>query len=104
MPGVNVFRWIRRRRLSESARRRLMIALARAEEGLVETHVRNVLRVHEAVSEEMTLDRALELYLEALDPGEPHASIVERRVLARVEGDAGGRGKRGRRIRIEGEE
>lgn len=99
-----MFRWMRRRRLSDAGRRRLLIALARAEENLVETHVRNVLRVHEAVGEEMTLDRTLELYLEALEPGEPHASIVARRVLARVEGPAGGRGRRGRRFRIEGED
>jgi hypothetical protein len=102
--GGAVFRWLRRRRLSDAGRRRLLIALARAEEALVETHVRNVLRIHETVGAELTLERALELYLEALDPGEPHSSIVERRVLASVEGPAAARGQRGRRIRIEGEE
>jgi hypothetical protein len=100
-----VFRWLRRRRLSDSGRRRLLIALARAEEALVETHVRNVLRMQEAVGEELPLERALELYLEALDPGEPHSSIVERRVLASVEGPpAAARGRRARRFRVEGEE
>ena len=99
-----MFRWLRRRRLSDAGRRRLLIALARAEEALVETHVRSVLRIQEAVGEELTLERALELYLEALDPGEPHSSIVERRVLASVEGASAARGRRGRRFRIEGEE
>lgn len=97
-----MFRWIRRRRLSEGGRRRLLIALARAEETLVETHVENVLRIHEAVGDELPLDRAADIYLEAIDPGEPHASIVLQRVMARVDGPT--RGRRTRRLRIEGEE
>ena len=99
-----MFRWMRRRRLSEAGRRRLMIALARAEETLVETHVKNVLRIHETVGDELPLDRAADVDLEAVEPGEPHATIVMQRVLARVDGSAGGRGRRGRRFRIEGEE
>lgn len=75
-------RWFRRRRLSESGRRRLVIALARAEEKLVQTHVRNVLEVYEAVGEDLPLATVLDLYLDAVDPGEPAASIVARRVLA----------------------
>ncbi len=82
----------------------MLIALARAEENLVETHVRNVLRIHESVGDELTLDRTLDIYLDAVDAGEPHASIVARRVLARVEGPAGARGRRARRLRIEDEE
>jgi hypothetical protein len=96
-----VFRWLRRRRMSETGRRRLLIALARAEEDLVETHVRNVRKIQESVGDELPLDRTLELYLDAMDPGEPHASIVSQRVLARMEGTAGGRMRRGRRLRIE---
>lgn len=88
--------WLRRRRLSETGRRRLVIALARAEEELVETHVRNALDVFEAIGEELPLDRALEIYLDAVDVVEPRAAIVARRVLARLE--AGGR-KRGRPAR-----
>jgi hypothetical protein len=95
---------MRRRRLSDAGRRRLLIALARAEETLVETHVRNVLRIQDAVGDELPLDRAADLYLEAVDPGEPHTSIVMQRVLARVDGSAGGRARRSRRFRIEGEE
>ncbi len=81
-----VLSWLKRRRMSEAARRRLMIALAKAEEELVETHVRNALHVYAAVSDELPLDRALEIYLEALDPGEPQTSIIARRVMARLEG------------------
>jgi hypothetical protein len=102
--GGMVFRWLRRRRLSETGRRRLLIALARAEESLVETHVRNVSRIHEAVGEELPLARCLELYLEAVDPGEPHASIVAQRVLARGEGSAPQHGRRARPLRLEDEE
>lgn len=95
-----MFRWLRRRRLSEAGRRRLLIALARAEEDLVETHVRNVRKIQDSVGDELPLDRTLELYLDAMDPGEPHASIVAQRVLARAEGGAG-RDRRGRRLRLE---
>jgi hypothetical protein len=97
-----VFRWLRRRRMSDAGRRRLLIALARAEEDLVETHVRNVRRIQESVGDELALDRALDLYLDAMDPGEPHASIVAQRVLARMEGSSSGRPRRGnRRLRLE---
>lgn len=99
-----MFRWFRRRRMSDAGRRRLLIALARAEEDLVETHVRNVRRIQESVGDELALDRALDLYLDAMDPGEPHASIVAQRVLARMEGSSSssGRARRGnRRLRLE---
>jgi hypothetical protein len=86
--------WWRRRRLSDAVRRRLVIALARAEEQLVEVHVRNALEVLDTVGDELPLDQVVEIYLEALDVAEPRASIVARRVLARLE--AGGREKRAR--------
>ena len=77
--------WWRRRRLSEAARRRLVIALARAEQDLVELHVENALEMFDAIGEEMPLDRVIEIYLDAMDVGEPRASIVARKVLARLE-------------------
>lgn len=86
--------WWRRRRLSDAVRRRLVIALARAEEQLVEVHVRNALEVLDTVGDQLPLDQVVEIYLEALDVAEPRASIVARRVLARLE--AGGREKRTR--------
>ena len=79
---MGLFRWFRRRRLSDDGRRRLLIALARAEEELLDTHVRNAFAVYEAVGGEIPLSRALTLYLDAVDPGEPRASIVARRVMS----------------------
>jgi hypothetical protein len=40
-----------------------------------------------SVGDELPLDRVLELYLEALEPGDGKAEIIARRVLARLEGD-----------------
>jgi len=87
-----VFGWMRRRRMSSEAHRRLVLALARAEETLIETHVRNALEVIASIGEEVPLHEALELYIEELEPGEPRASIVARRVLARLESGTGGGG------------
>jgi hypothetical protein len=61
------------------------VALARAEEELIETHVQNALDVVDAVASDMPIGRALELYLDALEPGEPRATIIAKRVLARLE-------------------
>ncbi|MCI0435753.1 MAG: hypothetical protein L0271_19240 [Gemmatimonadetes bacterium] len=86
--------WLRRRGLSDAGRRRLVIALARAEEQLTEVHVRNALDLFEAVGGEMPIDRALEVYLDAVDLVEPRASIVARRVMARLEAGARSRTRR----------
>jgi len=98
-----VLGWFRRRRMSEAGRRRLLIALARAEEELVETHVRNALDVFEAVGEELPLDDALELYLDSMDVAEPRASIVGRRVMARLEAGAAKSRRSRNRPRVEPE-
>jgi hypothetical protein len=80
--------------MSEAGRRRLVIALARAEEDLVEVHVRNVLELFDAVGDEVPFDRALELYLDSMDVAEPRASIVGRRVMARLEAGPARSGRR----------
>ncbi|MFO7260261.1 MAG: hypothetical protein DIU52_003840 [bacterium] len=78
--------WLRRwRRRDDAGRKRLLIALARAEEALIETHVENVLDVFEAVGDQIPLDRLLDIYLDAMEPREPRATIIARRVLARLE-------------------
>ena len=82
-----VFDWLKRRRLSDEGRHRLLVSLAKAEEAVLETHVRNALEVIATVGDELPLDRVLELYLEALEPGNGRAEIIARRVLARLEGD-----------------
>ena len=71
--------------MDEGAQRRMLIALARAEEELVETHVQNALEVVEAVGPSLPISRVLELYLEALEPDEARATIVAKRALARLE-------------------
>jgi hypothetical protein len=81
-----VLGWLRRwRRRDDAGRKRLLIALARAEEALIETHVENVLDVFEAVGDQIPLDRLLDIYLDAMEPREPRATIIARRVLARLE-------------------
>ena len=82
-----VFDFFRRRKLSEDGRRRLLVALARSEEAIIDTHVRNALDVIATLGDELPLDRVLELYLEALDPGEGRAEVIARRVLSRLESD-----------------
>lgn len=92
-----MFGWLKRQRMDEGVRRRLLIALARAEEELLETHVQNALDVVEAVGDSMPIGRAVELYLEALEPEEPRATIIAKRVLARLEREEMERGRRRRR-------
>lgn len=97
--------WLRRRRRRDDAgRKRLLIALARAEEALIETHVENFLDVLDAVGDDIPLDRLLDIYLDAMEPGEPRATIIARRVLARLETDDGARGERPARRRHRREE
>jgi len=78
-----MFDWLRRRRLSAEAKRKLLIVAARSEEALVETHVANVLELLEALSPEVDVDRALELYAEVLPMDEHQLAMVTNRVLAR---------------------
>lgn len=80
--------WLRKRRLSPASERRLMVALARAEEEVVRTHVQNALDVMESVAGEMSSGRALKLYLDELEVDEPQATIVVQRVRARLDEEA----------------
>lgn len=96
-----MFGWLRRKKISGRAKRRLMIALARAEEDLIETHVSSALAVMDALDEEMSIGHALELYLEAMDPGEPRSTIIAKRVLARLEEEEVGRMRALRRTKYD---
>jgi hypothetical protein len=78
--------WLRkRRRMAAVAERRLLVALARAEEELVRTHVQNALDVMDAVGGDMSPGRALDLYLDEMEVDEPQATIIAQRVRARLE-------------------
>ena len=97
--GGVMLSWLRRKKISGRANRRLMVALARAEEELIETHVMNALAVMDTLEDEMSMGHALELYLEAMDPGDPRSTIIAKRVLARLEEEEAGRMRDARRRR-----
>ncbi|MDQ3557085.1 MAG: hypothetical protein M3409_09985 [Gemmatimonadota bacterium] len=80
-----MFNWLRRRRLSSTAKRTLLLVAARSEEAIVETHVANVLGLRGALQDEVDAERALELYTEMMSLDEVTAASVANRVLARLE-------------------
>ncbi len=77
--------WLRRKRLSADARKKLLIVTARAEEAIVETHVTNLLDLLETLGDEIDLDRGIDIYTQALNLDEQLASTVTNRLLARLE-------------------
>jgi hypothetical protein len=80
-----MFNFLRRRRLSAEAQRKLKIVKARAEEAVIGTHVDNVLELYDMLGEEVDIERALDLYLEDVAPGpleETMAAAVANRVMA----------------------
>jgi hypothetical protein len=79
-----VLEFFRRRKLSGGGEKRLVVALARAEESIIEAHVECALDVIQAVGDEMPMDRVLELYLDSLEDNPRRAEIVARRVLSRL--------------------
>lgn len=82
-----MFQWMRRRRLSADAKRKLLIATARSEEAVIETHVANVLDLVDLLGDEVNVDRGLELYLEFMPLDDHVATTVTNRVLARYDED-----------------
>ncbi|GMV09690.1 MAG: hypothetical protein AMXMBFR55_14240 [Gemmatimonadota bacterium] len=72
------------RRLDESAERRMRLAQARAEEALIETHVRNTLMFIDTLSEDMPFDRAIDTYVRVMGVPEPLSSLVATRVLVEL--------------------
>ena len=81
-----MFDWLRRRRLSAEAKRKLLIVAARSEEAIVETHVSNILDLVTSLAGEVDVDRALELYAELIPLDEHVSAMVTNRVLARQDG------------------
>jgi hypothetical protein len=77
-----MFNWLRRRRLSANARKKLLLVQARAEEAIVETHVANLLDLLDTLGDEIDLDRAVEVYEEMMSLDETLAATVANRLLA----------------------
>lgn len=69
------------RKLSDAAERRLRLAQARAEEAVLETHVRNALLFVDTLAGELPFDRAIETYIRMLNIPEPMSSTVATRTL-----------------------
>jgi hypothetical protein len=69
------------RKLEPAAERRLRLALARAEEGTVRSHVDNALMFVDVLAEDMSFDRAIDTYVREMAIPEPLASTVATRTL-----------------------
>lgn len=80
-----MFNWLRRRRLSPDARKRLLLVAARSEEAIIDTHVANLLDLLDVLEDEVDLDRALEIYAEMMSLQESRATAVTNRLLARLD-------------------
>jgi hypothetical protein len=72
------------RRLDEGAERRMRLAQAKAEEAIIDAHVRNTLMFIDTLAEDMAFDRAIDTYVRVMGVGEPLASIVATRVLVEL--------------------
>ncbi len=70
-----------KRKLEPAAERRLRLALARAEEAMIRSHVDNALMFVDVLAEDMTFDRAIDTYIREMAVPEPLASTVATRTL-----------------------
>lgn len=85
-----VFSRVRRRirgRVQEDLRQRINLAAARAEDAVFETHVENALIFAKALSDEMALPDAVELYLETMIIPEGVSDVIFNRALCTVADD-----------------
>jgi hypothetical protein len=69
------------RKLEPAAERRLRLALARAEEAIIRSHVDNALMFVDVLAEDMSFDRAIDTYIREMAIPEPLASTVATRTL-----------------------
>lgn len=72
------------RRLDEGAERRMRLAQAKAEESIIDAHVRNTLMFIDTLAEDMPFDRAIDTYVRVMAVPEPLAGIVATRVLVEL--------------------
>jgi hypothetical protein len=70
-----------KRKLEPAAERRLRLALARAEEAIIRSHVDNALMFVDVLAEDLTFDRAIDAYIREMAIPEPLASTVATRTL-----------------------
>src|SRR3954466_5321308 len=70
-----------KRKLEPAAERRLRLALARAEEAIIRSHVDNALMFVDVLAEDLTFDRAIDTYIREMAVAEPLASTVATRTL-----------------------
>src|SRR5579864_9726469 len=70
-----------KRKLDPPAERRLRLAQARAEEGIIRAHVDNALMFVDTLAEDLTFDRAIDAYIREMSIPEPLASVVATRTL-----------------------
>lgn len=73
-----------RARLSDAAERKLKFAVAKAEEAVIEAHVRNALLFVETLAPDLTFDRAIDTYIREMAIPEPLASTVATRTLVEL--------------------
>ena len=62
----------------------MRLAQARAEESIIDAHVRNALMFIDTLAEDMSFDRAIDTYVRVMAVGEPLASVVATRVLVEL--------------------
>lgn len=94
-----MFNWLRRRRLSADARKKLMLFTARAEEEIIDAHVGNIMDLLNTLGDEIDLDTALDIYVNRLmSLDESLASTVTTRLLAQLENPRGAQKGRYRNV------
>lgn len=79
-----MFKLLRRRRMSEETRRKLLLFQARAEESIIELHVENIMDLLRTMGSEMDLEQAITAYSEMIGLEEDLGRTVATRVLALV--------------------
>ena len=94
-----MFNWLRRKRLSAEARRKLLLLSARADEAIIETHANTLLDLLQTLGDEVDLDRGIELYAEMVSLDESVAGAVTNRVLTRLEAVAERGGREARKYK-----
>lgn len=62
----------------------MRLAQAKAEEAIIDAHVRNALMFIDTLAEDMSFDRSIDTYVRVMSVSEPLASIVATRVLVEL--------------------